>query len=525
LIEAKPLPPLPGSYVLSLDISETAPAEGRPPKAQAVTLTLQRPEPKLVTSSQLLIDQEYFTWPSHSRASRLRLTEQSKKARLTGVQIVDVRDPSSNVPVDRAMLAVTLTPPTIAAGSVVFPQVQVDGSFPLGTTTGKLEIRADQLATPLTINYEVRAKQTAWWIVLITAAGFLFGWWIRKYLSNRQARAKALAAASRVLEDVRNTLAQIADAEFRAAAQAAQSKLLGARREPKAEKIDEVVAQSIEALASARTALAARRKTVVETLEPLAALARRNWQLPSDSATSGLAQLRAELGEVQSLLDQHDAGRARDRLGLIPTGVLVQLVRDLATWRFEAEKYLAALVRHPPALPARGVEQLRLAAESWKATFAAQAPADTDISLQELTTALDTAHSAYAAARQIAERLVVDSNSLVQWVHAILEPLPLAQGHRLASLEPVTLEASRAVVDELKFPAQNEPHLANREHRLAVDWEGILDSVLPPDANVPAIREALAQRRWTEAGQAAADALRPVVAQRIGGDEAVVETM
>ena len=523
LVEARPLPVLPGSYVLSLDISETAPAAGQSPKAQALTLTLQRPEPKLATSSQLLVDQTFYFWYSCSSASRMRLTEQSKKAALTGVQFEDVRDPASNLPVDAATLAVTLQPPEVASGSVVFPDVKVQGDFPLGTTAGKLEVRADQLATPLTINYEVRARRTTWWIAGITALGFGFGWLIRHYLRKRHERAKARAAASAVLQEIRTALAQIPDADFRDAVAKAREDLLQAERNPNVETVQKATTKAAEDLATARTTLAARRKSVVETFEPLAALARRSWQLPSDAAATGLAQLRTELGEVKRLIEQHDIGQARDRLAQLPTGVLVKLVQDLSDWRAEAAKYLVELGRHPPALPASGADQLRQAVESWKAAFTTPTAADTDISLQEATAALDMAHSANAAARQIAERLVTDSTILVQWVNTLLSPLPLAPGNRLESLEEVTAQAARAVQDELKSPAENERHVAPRERRLGVDWEGILYSVLPPGTTAPAIQESIAQRRWTDAAQAAAEALRALPPRRPAADEAATE--
>lgn len=183
---------------------------------QTVSLTLAQPSPEIDVLSRLYLDQTYGFFGTSSISRPLQISEASGKAPLTKIHLADVRELGNLAQVDDGLLKFTLYGESLGAeGEPKSIDVAVDGMFPLGTTAGKIELRAHELSKPQVVPYEIKTRRTTKWIYFITGAGFLCGLFIRVYLKKQQGiREEPGAGASGVVAETLAASSQIPDVTF-----------------------------------------------------------------------------------------------------------------------------------------------------------------------------------------------------------------------------------------------------------------------------------------------------------------------
>jgi hypothetical protein len=80
------------------------------------------------------------------------------------------------------------------------------GELPLGSTKGKIQIRSPDLATPISVGYEVRCRRELWIIALCAGIGALLGWLVRGWMTPKKALLAARVVASGAAELIQNFL-------------------------------------------------------------------------------------------------------------------------------------------------------------------------------------------------------------------------------------------------------------------------------------------------------------------------------
>ncbi|MEO5890323.1 MAG: hypothetical protein ABIQ31_08730, partial [Ferruginibacter sp.] len=91
---------------------------------------------------------------------------------------------------------------------------QLSGNFPIGTVVGTYELNAPQLANPVPFTIQIITKRGGGWIILIIAAGLVFGFLTRIYLEARIQRDKTVLDALELLQLIREEKHNRPDEKF-----------------------------------------------------------------------------------------------------------------------------------------------------------------------------------------------------------------------------------------------------------------------------------------------------------------------
>ena len=107
-----------------------------------------------------------------------------------------------------------MNPASVPAGGTASVDVEASDDFPLGSTKGKIQIRSPDLATPISVGYEIRVRREHWIIVFWAGFGALLGWFVRVWMMGTKALLSAQVAASDAAELIRKELASSEDESF-----------------------------------------------------------------------------------------------------------------------------------------------------------------------------------------------------------------------------------------------------------------------------------------------------------------------
>lgn len=174
----------PGIYEVEIAVVGTALGGD----AQRVTVKLTHPAAQLRPHPTVLVNGSWPLLLGLGRAPReIVLGEASRRSRLTRITIEQQGAPlSEGHPVDGRLV---FTPPEwIAPGSSAAVPIAIEGSFPVGTTRGRVEVQAAQLERAVTIDYELRVRVTSLAIPLVFLAGTGIGKVARGRLKKRADR-------------------------------------------------------------------------------------------------------------------------------------------------------------------------------------------------------------------------------------------------------------------------------------------------------------------------------------------------
>lgn len=446
----------------------------------------------------LLIDQEYGFLGVTQRSSRLQIEEKTGKASVTGVSFTDVRNPDSNRPVDDGVVVAHLEQNNIAPGEIATATVRLEGLFPLGTTAGRLEIRGDQLTTSHGIEYQIRARRTGKWIVLITAAGFLFGWVVRVFLKERQLLHESLALLSDVVQQIQRTKSEIQDQVLHRQADEILSKLKRSSSSRVQLELKAAADVGLNALQAAVSEYNERRRQAAQRLEAIVPVMQRRWTLPA-SLAGRVDGVREDCKAIQDKLRHGHVSDAEEQLSRLQGETLVALGNELNSWSRNAAVYLNELVAHPLPQTSRGCELTASAVQSWESLFAGNAGSATTVNPEQLTMTLERVHSGRSAFEDIANHLVRETKKLGSWIDETLDAPLRPLDDQLRELNHCNELAAGSVLQDIDHPQTSLLELPGRRLSLRRNWEALLVAMLAPGTDARGVNEALSAGRWVEA--------------------------
>src|ERR1043166_3394704 len=149
--------------------------------AARLQLQINIKEAKLALPQKLVIAQTNFIFGTHSIKPKLEVRETDRATRVPMLVASRTSAFAGTVPI-----AAGVTPQAnsvnVLPGQSAEINYAVDEEVPLGTVTGALRFSAAELTEPVSLDYEVHTKLTSYLIPVIIAAGFFFGWLVRKHL-------------------------------------------------------------------------------------------------------------------------------------------------------------------------------------------------------------------------------------------------------------------------------------------------------------------------------------------------------
>ena len=411
----------PGTYTLLLRVSPD-PDDPRLP-AQSVAVTLNVAAPAL-SIEPVLVGQVLGLPPFESDRTldgSLRITEKSQRAGARALRVSFLPDvPAAGLPV-AGVLAAPASAPDIGGDQALSLPIAASGAFPVGRSSGRIELRSPDLSVPATTTYEVRVVRSTTWMIPVILGGFLFGYLVRVRLARARARNAALLLASQALAAIDERLVAIADAEFQHRAGAIRETLRGAAAA-------RVPTDLPAATTKARSDLDAALKALEERLVPLRrqatalqTFAGRTWNAPAPIARA-LAALQEQLAQLVRLLARDDATAAARALATTMVERLAGVVNAARACGAAAARRMEQIADF--ALPLADADAALVARSA--ATLAHQYPPDApdvaQASLDEATAALSDFVAASSVAAKVLAALPAQSASFVDRAAARLRP-------------------------------------------------------------------------------------------------------
>ena len=188
---------------------------------------------------------------------------------------------------------------------------ELDGSFPLGTAKGKLVLNADQLAGPVTFNFEVRSRI---WVVFLFAPmviGLILGYIARHRLVDYIALGLERRKSYELARLIGVALRDNADSIFQASAKTAQTHALEAANAGRADQVKSRTDAAQSEFQSAVTELKGRRDDLARKISELSAIAGANYDLPA-AIKAALQDAQSNIGNAIAAAMQRNDVRSAD---------------------------------------------------------------------------------------------------------------------------------------------------------------------------------------------------------------------
>lgn len=331
-----------GTYDLKLEVRlrQTRKGFNNP---QILDLHVVQPAAQLQPPGKLVIEQSVGPG-GRLDVPKLELREISGRSDLTGVTIrqsgrVEGAGDAGTPAVEWEIL------PSLIHGKPVWVSTTLkdpDG-LSVGTVSGTAEVSAPQLAAPVPFTFEIKTRQTAWWIFLFAILGLVGGYLLRTLLPRWVGRDQARLQAVDLLGRIDQEMGRRKDPDFENTVKAIRSKLETATKNGKisAEDLGKEVNAAVEALNQQVAALEARLVGMRGETGSLARLVETGWFLPAEiSATLSLA--KPGLTDARKALLESNAAEADEELGKARTA-LAGLTQEIESWQASMEGLLQTL--------------------------------------------------------------------------------------------------------------------------------------------------------------------------------------
>ena len=320
----------PVTYDVDVALAGSAPGSA----AQHVTVRLAHPAAKLRPRSPLLVNGSWPLFLGLGRSPReIVLEEASRRSRLSRISIEQQEAPlSDGRPVDGRI--VFALPEEIAPGSFAAVPMSLEGSFPVGTTRGRVEVQATQLEQAVVLDYELRVRVTSLAIPFVFLVGAGGGNLLRDRLKKREERLERDLRA----RDLRARLERLA---ARSGPEDRAALLLAARdlAQEAGEEQEPAITRGSEILAKALAERATRQRAIVAETSRELALLGQGWLLPP---ALDLAPLRQVVEEAQQRAVEDDLTAAGVAMNDARTKAR-ELVRGARAWALDMTPWLAKL--------------------------------------------------------------------------------------------------------------------------------------------------------------------------------------
>lgn len=233
------------------------------------------------------------------------------------------------------------------------------GNFPLGTAKGKLSIKADQLAAPVQMDFEVRSRTTYGILVAALLSGLGLGWITRIYLKGRLDRTKEQQKTYVLIELIDAALSQTGDTGFTADLNAVRAAATDALNAKKADAIKTDTAAAQAQFLTLQAAISARRTGLEQSFADLRAVLQAQWKLPAalagalNSASTALDTLTLTRPKGNFAAEEAALGRITASLLAAARGDVQRCAQRVAETAFVRAELLPLLdVSAPVALDA-----------------------------------------------------------------------------------------------------------------------------------------------------------------------------
>lgn len=268
----------PGEYDVTVNLT---PDNAADPVLEHVTVMI--PPAKIEQPEKIVVSRTVYTpeWLGRSSVERQALVLH-ETGRLSGVRALKGRTDridSENKPVAASVEVPDLALP--AGGSNADVPYALEGTFPLGISTGKLRLTAEELSEPIVMDVEVQSR-LAWWYLLATiVAGLVVSWWVKVRLAEDIARSQAEALANQLLGDIEADKKRYAEPDFARDVQADTAALQGALANRVATTIEQKRSALDKTWRDAVHAAVTRRAAFKADIESFSALIDLRWTLPA----------------------------------------------------------------------------------------------------------------------------------------------------------------------------------------------------------------------------------------------------
>jgi hypothetical protein len=500
-----------GTYDLLLDVSTTDPAE-----AATVSLTITRAAGQLETPPTLHIERTFdVPWAATTSAHRddappVTLLETSKNSSVI-VRERDIHTKQTTVngaTTSNGVLKPDAADLTVASGQATPLKYTLDGDFPLGVNAGALIVTSDQLASPVTINFEVRSHVTAWYILAIVAVGLATSFSVRVRLQSAINRDAAVARAQDLLASIASIRSRHLATSLVTQVAVEKQALESALERGDADDIEAARGKLETAFQAALSSLPQQRLPVEQAVRALQGITDPLWHV-APSILAPLQQAGVALHGVLSSLQSDAIEAAQDQLTTVKNPLSSSLATAEHDWTRSVKMLLADLSRPAVGLSTTAVSAITpfvaaaTSAVSGVPTFGAAA--DT----AALADALNRLSQATFSVDDLCDCLVQETNSESADALGRLEPSGPSSPEAFAFLT--------RVADVVRFLAQipaNPALWANRStvlQPLDQAWRAVV-LLNVPKAGQPPIVALLSAFQYPEAAKAATNAITPAQA-------------
>lgn len=444
--------------------------------AQHVIVKLTHPTAELRRHAPLIVNGSWPLFLGLCQSPReILLGEASLRSRLSRISIEQQDAPlAEGRPVDGRL--VFAPPEQIAPGSSAAVPLSFEGSFPVGTTRGRVEMRASQLEHAVALDYEVHVRVTSLAIPFVFLLGAGGGNLLRVRLKKREERLERDLRA----RDLRARLERLAarsGPEDRAALHLAARAL--------AQKADEelelAIARGNDVLVEAIANRAARQRALVAETGRELALLGQGWLLPPALDITPLLQLVEEAQQRAVDDELAAAGEAMNDAWAKAR----EIGRGARAWALDLTSQLTRLEQAgPPGSAELGTDLAHI-----REALAAVREVNVEERPEPLLRAV---HDANEAALDLARRLAI----------ALAEA---ADEAALAAPRPAQAEAiRRATVLPIEGAADRDVQATFREIlaaalRLEERARAVVDEMLSEHEDRKQVDGLLADRRFAEA--------------------------
>ncbi|HKQ14126.1 MAG TPA: hypothetical protein VJT80_11895 [Steroidobacteraceae bacterium] len=490
---------LPGNYVLTLQVQPAA-AAGKP---QSLALTLAKPAAALTAGSSVLVERIDNWWdPATIVTGKVRLTEDSRVANLTGLTFASDLERKAGTPAPGGTLVVCPGTSRLAAGESVECEVSLSGNFPYGTHTGKITVRSPQLAAPLAMNVTVLSRQDPRWLVVLALLGAVLGYFARVHFKRRKELAEAEITASLARQKLGLSRERIEDPEVRKKLDAEIATLDSTVARRKATEIVTAASSALTALQSIEKEFNDRRAVFEPEVKKVDALLAKSFVLPAP-VQRAFAPVAARCEHVVAAFRHNNLVEASERLKRLNRESLLAVVTESIRWRESFVEYLAVLDRPLAPLGDEARNRLHAGAEAIRAMPVANSlPTGADIASADAE--LELTHRAFNGGKKIVSNCADGLDDLLDRAREKGLQLPVG---RLIEDHTRSLQANlRAPLDE---QLDERARAASEQLELLADyWERSLMGFVPA-AQRAAIEQQAKAGHWDSAIDAAAAAIHP----------------
>jgi hypothetical protein len=482
--------PLTVSLRVSPDFSNAALA------VQTITLTLMAPTPQIQADTVVVGQERGFLFVDlRSNNGALHLVETTGKAAVHDLFDSVHRDtPRTGQPDDGEIIVTTMPTILLPNNSIDIP-ISVSGTYPLGKTTGKIELRSKDLASSLVVPYEVYTRTNLSWIVVIAALGSLVGYFVRVALVARQTSLGNKLAASRVLEIINQEVSTSDDNTYRTILLILRARLersLKGESKPLPEETKAVQ----DDLNSERTRVEQRLQPLLAQAAALQSLVNRQWNLP-EAVQNAFASLKATTEDLNAKLERRNADDAKKILDSSVQRDLLKTVNASLKSGSDCAQFTSKLSTGAPPLVDSDQAMLKQVADSLAKRYPQIAPDASSTTLEQLTAELTSLTEQRSVICKLLDAMPSLVNSFVTWSASELGEDASPVNAAFGKLMIATKEGLNAAQLRKDLEATQIESLAARLSIVRNDWLTYFENKAS-NADKAKLKDSLSKGAWQE---------------------------